>query len=195
MENILMDLHLEPAFVEDLLDGLEAVCNGVIDRLLADHHNCMDAIGLSEDYGTERALLLNPEHWQRFIKPRLARMCHRIHHGGKRVYIHSCGHVTPIIPDLIEIGVDMLQPIQPEAMDILALKRRFGQDLCFLGGISTQKTLPCGTIQDVRCEVRQCLEYMAAGGRYVMAPAKPILPGVPVANAIALIDAFENQHV
>jgi len=87
----------------------------------------------------------------------------------------------------------MLQPIQPEAMDIFEVKRRFGKDLCLMGGISTQHTLHQGTPDDVRREVRACLKDMAAGGGYVMAPAKAILPGVPVENAAALIDAFLKQ--
>ncbi len=193
MENILMDLHLHPLFVEELLEGLEAVCLRVIDRLLRDYGERIDAIGLSEDYGTQKSLLLSPRHWRQFIKPHLARMCDRIHAGGKPVYIHSCGHVMPIIPDLVEVGVNCLQPLQPEAMDIFEIKRRFGRDLCLFGGISTQRTLPAGTAEDVRREVQACLTHMAAGGGYVMAPAKPIMPGVPLENAIALIDAFVDQ--
>jgi len=89
----------------------------------------------------------------------------------------------------------MIQPLQPEAMDIFELKREFGKDLCLVGGISTQKSLPFGTPQDVVDEVNLCLEKMAAGGGYILAPAKPILPGVPLENAIALIDKFVNQKI
>ncbi len=90
------DLCEATAFVEELLDNLEAVCNGVIDGLLRRFGPDIDAIGLSEDYGGEHAMLLSPAMWRRFIKPRLARMTGRIRRGGKKVYIHSCGHVTPI---------------------------------------------------------------------------------------------------
>jgi uroporphyrinogen decarboxylase len=117
----------------------------------------------------------------------------RIKRAGKKCYFHSCGYIRPILPDLIDIGIDMIQPLQPEAMDIFELKREFGKDLCLVGGISTQKTLPFGTPQDVIEEVNLCLEKMAAGGGYILAPAKPILPGVPVDNAVALIDRFVNQ--
>ncbi|HOW68963.1 MAG TPA: uroporphyrinogen decarboxylase family protein [Phycisphaerae bacterium] len=193
MENILMDLHLHPSFVQELLEGLESVCLRVIDRLLRDYGNRIDAIGMSEDYGTQRSLLISPQHWRKLLKPHLARLCERIRAGGKLVYLHSCGHVTPIIPDLVEVGVNCLQPLQPEAMDIFDIKRRFGRNLCLMGGISTQRTLPSGAPDDVRREVRECLTRMGAGGGYVMAPAKPILPGVPLENAIALIDAFVDQ--
>lgn len=193
MENFFMDLHTEPIFCEKLLDGLMEVCLGVVDRLNADYGDRIDAIGMSEDYGTERSLMINPDIWRRFIRPRIARIAERIHQGGKHVYIHSCGHITEVIPDLIDIGVDMLQPIQPEAMNIFELKKEFGRDICLVGGISTQNTLPFGTPQDVRDEVSKCLDIMADGGGYIMAPAKAIMSGVPVANAVALFDSFTNQ--
>ena len=194
MENFFMDLHTEPVFCEELLDGLMEVCLGVVDRLLADYGDRIDAIGMSEDYGTEKSLMINPEIWRRFIRPRIARIAERIHQGGKHVYIHSCGNVTQVIPDLVDIGVDMLQPIQPEAMNIFELKKEFGRDLCLVGGISTQKTLPFGTPQEVCDEVRRCLDIMAKGGGYIMAPAKSIMPGVPVENAVALLDSMANQR-
>lgn len=193
MENILMDFVLHPSFVDELLEGLEAMCMRVIDRLLAEHGDRFDAIGMSDDYGTQRSLLMSPEHWRRFIRPHLARLVARVHGGGKRFYLHSCGHVAPLVADLVEIGVDMLQPLQPEAMDIFELKRNFGRDLCLMGGISTQQTLPHGTPDDVRREIRTCLTHMAKGGGYVMAPAKPILPDVPLENAVALIELFTHQ--
>ena len=193
MENIMMDLHLNPKFVGELLDGLQSVCLKVIDRLLKDYGEQIDGIGLSEDYGTEKNLMMSPSKWREFIKPRLAQICERIRSGGKAVYIHSCGHVRPIVGELVDIGVNMLQPLQPEAMDIFEVKREFGKDLCLMGGISTQQTLPFGSVEDVRKEVQLCLKHMAAGGGYVMAPAKSILPGVPLENAQALIDSFVNQ--
>lgn len=193
MEGILMDFVLEPAFVEELLDRLEALCTQVIDRLLADYGDRIDAVGMSEDYGTQRSLLMSPAHWKQFIKPGLARICERVHRGGKKFYLHSCGHIEPLVPELIDVGVDMLQPIQPEANDIFKLKREYGRHILMMGGISTQQTLPYGTPDDVRREVRECIDVMARGGGYVMAPAKPILPGVPVENAVALIDEFMRQ--
>ena len=193
MENFFMDLHLEPAFCEEMLDGLMDVCLGVIDRLLADYGDRIDAIGMSEDYGTERNLMISPETWRHFIRPRIARAFERIHQGGKHVYLHSCGHITEIIPDLVDLGVDMLQPIQPEAMDIFELKRQFGRDLCFAGGIGTQKTLPFSSVREVRDAVKRCLDVMADGGGYIMAPAKPIMAGVPIENAVALLDSFVKQ--
>jgi uroporphyrinogen decarboxylase len=194
MAQIMMDLHDHPLFVDALLDNLESICSSVISRLARDFGDRIDAIGFSDDYGAQNAMLVSPAHWRRYFKPHLRRMYDRIHSAGKFVYLHSCGHIEPIVGELIELGVDMLQPIQPESMDIFALKRQYGSRLCFAGGISTQWTLPFGTPEQVRDATRRCLETMGEGGGYVAAPAKPILPGVPLANAVALLDTLGNQQ-
>ena len=192
-ETFFMDMIEHPEFVEDLLDALADVCLGVIDQLLSSFGDSIDAIGFSDDYGSERSLLISPSLWRQFLPPRLERLYNRIKSGGKKVYLHSCGHVEPLLPDFIDLGVDLLQPIQPEANDIYRLKVDFGSRICLVGGISTQVTLPFGTPDEVRREVAKCLAVMAKGGGYIMAPSKPILPGVPIENAVALIDAMVNQ--
>jgi len=193
MENILMDMHDNPRFVDELLDSLESLCCAVIDRLVRDFGDRLDAIGFSDDMGAQHRMLISPAMWRRFLKPRQARMYDRIRSAGKVVYLHTCGHVEPIVGELVDMGVNMLQPIQPESMDIFALKRKYGRQLCFAGGISTQQTLPFGAPDQVRAETRQCIKVMGAGGGYVVAPSKPILPGVPLPNAIALIDTLVGQ--
>ena len=193
-EALLTDLYDEPVFVDEMLDGLGEMCNRVIDYLLNNFGDRIDAIGLSDDYGADTGMLLSPKMWRRHLLSHIERMYERIHDGGKFVYHHSCGHIDQIIPDLIQIGVDILQPIEPEAMDIMSLKRHYGKRICFAGGISSRKTLPFGSAQDVVEEVQTCLSFMARGGGYIMAPAKPILPGVPLENAVALIDGFVNQQ-
>jgi uroporphyrinogen decarboxylase len=194
MANIMMDMYDEPAFVDELLDDLESICFGIIDRLIRDYGDRVDAIGFSEDMGTQRGLMMSPQMWRRFLKPHQERLYARIRSAGKVVYLHSCGNVQPIVGELIDMGVNMLQPIQPEAMDVFALKREYGRHLCFAGGISTQQTLPYGTPQQVRDEVRRCIAVLGKSGGYVLAPAKPILPGVPIENAAALIDAIVKQQ-
>lgn len=192
-EESMTDYYLNRRFMEELLDNLQEICLNIIDSLLDLCGDQIDAVGLTEDAGAENNMIIGPDLWREMIKPRLKRIYSRIKRAGKKCYFHSCGCIRPIIPDLIEIGIDMLQPLQPEAMDIFELKREFGRDICLVGGISTQKTLPFGTSSEVIREVNLCLEKMAAGGGYILAPAKPILPGVPVENAVALIDSFVNQ--
>jgi len=193
-EESMTDFYLNQRFMEELLDGLLAVCLDTLEALLQRFGDRIDAVGMTEDAGSEQSMILGPDLWRRMIKPRLAQIYRRIRKAGKKGYFHSCGHIRPIVPDLIDIGVDMIQPLQPEAMDIFELKREFGRDLCLVGGISTQKTLPFGTPQDVIREIDRCLGEMAAGGGYILAPAKPLLPGVPLANAVALIDRFVSQN-
>lgn len=193
MTNIMMDLYDVPGFVDGLLEGLESVCMAVIDRLVRDFGDRIDAIGFSDDMGTQRGLQMSPRTWRRFLKPGQQRMYEKIRSAGKVVYLHSCGDVHQIAGELVDIGVNMLQPIQPEAMDIYALKREYGRHLCFAGGISTQHTLPYGSPEQVRAEVKERIEVMGKGGGYVVAPAKPILPGVPIENAVALIDTIVRQ--
>ena len=192
-ENLFMDIYDRPGFVDELFGHLESACNSIIDRLLANFADSIDAIGFSEDYGSEQNVLISPDIWQRHLSPFLERMFRRIHAGGKYVYLHCCGHVEPLVPVLIDLGVDMLQPIQPEANDIYKLKQLYGQKIVFVGGIGTQRVLPFGTPQQVRDEVREALRRMNVDGGYVLAPAKPILPGVPLENAVALIDSIVRQ--
>jgi uroporphyrinogen decarboxylase len=118
----------------------------------------------------------------------LARMIARAKAHGRQMFLHTCGHNTPIIPDLIEIGLDILHPIQPEAMDIAALKREYGRDITFCGGVRTQDLLPLGTPEEVRAEVRRLKQVMGAGGGYILEPGITLQADVPLANLVALVE-------
>ncbi len=190
MENYLMDLEDNPTFVEELLDGLLDLHLRVIDRMA---HYSFDCLRFADDWGGQRGLLMGAPRWRKVLKPRLKRIFQRGRELGFVIAIHSCGGITEIIPDLIDMGVQIINPFQPEAMDVLDLKRRYGTYVCFNGGISTQQTLPRGSVDDVRNEVAACMRLLGKGGGYIMGPAKPILPDVPLANAVALIEAVINQ--
>lgn len=187
MEELLLDVFLHPQFVEELLEGLTEhilrTMQCILDRGLA-----FDCIAVSDDYGTQHGMLISPEHWRRLIRPRLARIYGLAKAHGKDVFHHTCGHVTPIIGDLIDIGLDILHPIQPEAMDVAELKRQFGRRLTFCGGLPTQGLLPCGTPQQVRDEVKRLKDVLGAGGGYILEPGITIQADVPVANMVAMID-------
>ena len=117
-----------------------------------------------------------------------------VHDAGLPVSIHSCGDITEIIPDLIEIGVDMISPLQAEALDFNFLKREYGKDLSFWGGVSTQRTLPMGRPEDVRAEIRERIRVMAKDGGYILAPSHELQGDIPVENMIAFMDEAQNQH-
>ncbi|MFB3890623.1 MAG: uroporphyrinogen decarboxylase family protein [Phycisphaerae bacterium] len=186
MEALLFDLTLAPRFVEQLLRGLADHILRTM-GILFDRFT-FDGVALSDDYGTQHGLLMSPDHWRRFIRPLVREIYSLAKRRGRRVFHHSCGNIVPIIGDMIDAGLDILHPIQPEAMDIVALKRDFGRDLTFCGGVRTQDLLPCGTPGEVRDEVRRLKDVMGAGGGYILEPGITLQADVPVANMAAMID-------
>jgi len=134
---------------------------------------------------------MEPEDWRRFYKPSHTRMFDRIRSGGVHVWMHLCGDVTAILPDLIEIGLDVLNPVQPQAMDVGRLAREFGGHVCFNGGVDVQGTLICGSPDDVKEEVHRLVDLFGRfDGGYIGGTSHSIMPETPLANVIALYEAF-----
>jgi uroporphyrinogen decarboxylase len=186
MEDILLDVALDKPFVQRLLRGIADHIMRTM-RILFDRFQ-FDAIALSDDYGAQRSMIMSPADWRLLIKPLLAEIYALAHAHGRKTFHHSCGHIRPIIGELIDIGLDILHPIQPEAMDILELKREFGRDIAFCGGVRTQDLLPCGTPEQIRQEVRRLKSEMGAGGGYILEPGITLQADVPLENMIALIE-------
>ena len=136
---------------------------------------------------------MGPDHWRRFIKPRLARMYARVREAGKVVMIHCCGDVKEIFPELIEIGVDIFNPFQPEVMDVYQMKALYGDRITFFGGISIQHTLPYGTTEEVKQEAQERMVRVGKDGGYILAPSHAIPKDVPLENMLALLEAVQNQ--
>jgi uroporphyrinogen decarboxylase len=187
MENLLADLVENPRFVEELFDKLMELHFPLIDRLAT---LPVEALGFGDDFGAQRGLLMGTTHWRRVLKPRLRQMYERAHQHGKFVHIHCCGDVSPIIEDLIEIGVDIYNPLQPEPQDIYAMKREYGRHITFEGGIGTQGLLPRGTPEAIRTEVGRLKRELGRDGGFIISPTKPILPDVPTENAVACVEAI-----
>lgn len=190
LPELLADMLLNPQFVHDLLDGILEFLLGNLSQLAK---LGVDGIFLSDDYGHQDSLFMSPNHWREFIKPRLKVFFTKAKSEGLFTFLHSCGNVSEIIPDLIEIGLDVLHPIQPEAMDIAFLKAKYGDKLTFYGGISTQRTLPYGTPEEVVAEVRQTANFMAENGGYILAPGITLQHDVPLENILAFIKAAWRQ--
>jgi uroporphyrinogen decarboxylase len=190
MENFLTDFVTAPAFVTELFEWLTAAHLELIDHIAG---LGFDGIRFGDDWGYQRGILIGARRWRQMVKPGLAQIFGRARDHGLTVMVHSDGDVTELIPDLIEMGVQILNPVQPEAMDQLAIKRRYGRVLCLNGGVSTQQTLPRSTPAEVRREVQACLHLLGQDGGYILSPAKAILPDVPLANAAALIEAMTQQ--
>ena len=192
MENILMDFVLHPQFVEELFDKLMQLHLDALDKVL---HLPLDCIRFGDDFGAQKGLIMGTTYWREFLKPRLAKMYGKARDAGKVVAIHACGDNTSIMGDLIEIGVQILNPFQPEAMDVFEMKQLYGKKITFNGGIGTQVNLPFGTPEDVRQEIRTCARMLSKGGGYIMETAKPIRPEVPTENAVAALETIiEKAH-
>lgn len=190
IENFLADMAGEPDFARKLL-------NRIIDKnmVMLENFLCareIDGVLLGSDWGTQSDLIMSPDTWQELIRPGEQREYDLVHSYGKDVWVHSCGNVQKIIPSLIEMGVDVLNPVQPEAMDLATLKREYGKHLTFWGGISTQRALPYGTPDEVKTETRRVRALLSQGGGYILAPAQAIQGDVPAENILALIEAAKG---
>jgi len=151
-----------------------------------------DAIRFGDDWGFQDRLMMLPDTWRRIFKPHYRRIYTAARDAGLVVMIHSCGNITALLPDLIEIGVQVVHPLQPEAMDVAYCQREFGRDLCFWGGLGSQSTLPRGTPEDCRREVHDRLKLFEHGG-YILAPAGAAPTETPAENLAAVVAAARAQ--
>jgi uroporphyrinogen decarboxylase len=188
-ENVLMDSILHPEFYEELLDRIIEMQIPLVDKLCT---LPIDGVFFGDDWGDQRGVILGPDRWRRFIKPRVKKLYGRAHDAGKFVLTHCCGNAFDVIPDMIEVGLDVLESLQPEAMDVYEIKRRYGKDLRLWGGLGMQQTLAFGSPQDVRSEIRRLIAELGSGGGYILAPAKPLMEDVPTENAVAVIEEFSQ---
>jgi uroporphyrinogen decarboxylase len=190
MENLMLDFYDHPAFVHELFDAL---ADFNIAQLREALKYDIDAVWFGDDWGQQHGLQIGRPHWDTFIRPRIARMYQAAHDAGKFVMIHSCGAVSELFDDLIALGVDCFNPFQPEVMDVDDVMRRYRGRLSFFGGLSTQRTLPFGSVDDVRREAVHLLGLGREGG-YVFAPAHAVEGDVPLENMLAFIDAAKAQR-
>jgi len=189
-ENFLADLAGEEKFVRELFEQILDYNLKIIDRALK---YPIDGFFFGDDYGHQRGLLMSPATWRKFIKPCLAKMFEKAKTAGKTVALHSCGNLSAILGDLIDIGLDIYQTVQPEIYGLKEIKEEFGRDLTFWGGISTQKSLPYVTPEEVKKIARETIKILGKGGGYIAAPTHQVPADVPVENVIALAEAFKNQ--
>ncbi len=198
MDNFLMDLVLEPASAERLLDTLVETHLAGLDRLLPVLGENVDLIQLGDDLGTEAGPFFSLPMFRRFFKPRYALIIQHIRklRPNIRIFLHCCGSIAPLLEDLIEVGVEVINPVQISAknMDPATLKKRFGQDITFWGGgCDTQHVLSQGTPQQVKDHVRRNIDAFAPGGGFVFDQVHNILAEVPPQNIVAMYEAA-MQH-
>lgn len=190
MENILMAMISNKDFVNNLLDKILEFNLKVI-------RNCcsleIDAMMFGDDWGQQTGLIMGPKSWREFIKPRIKQMYELVKSYGKYVFIHSCGKVDEIFSDLIECGLDVFNPFQPEVINVIEAKKKYGNYLTFYGGISTQKTLPFGSEDDIKNETINLLKNVGKNGGLIAAPSHAIPSDAKVENINKMIDILKNQ--
>ena len=185
--SFLMAVALEPEKVEVLLDRITAYQRLLTQALM---NAGVAGVRFTDDWGTQTALFMSPASWRRLIKPRLKTLYDTVKERDGLVFQHSCGRIDAIVSDLIEIGLDVLDPCQPAANDIFEWKRRYGDRLSFMGGLDTQNYLTFGTPDEVETKVAEVVSVMSAGGGYIAAPSHTIT--IPEANRKAMLRAIEK---
>ena len=192
LEQLLTDFIEDPDLAETILDIPYRYHLAAAETLVK---MGVDMIWLGDDVGHQQGMLISPRHWRRFFKPRMAHIIERLKaiNPGVKVAYHTDGCVYAIIPELIEIGLDVLNPIQPAAMDPFRLKREYGKELCFWGSMDEQYTLPFGTPDQVRQEVLSRIATLGAGGGLILAPTHHLQLDTPLENFWAMVEAVTGR--
>jgi uroporphyrinogen decarboxylase len=194
LQDTIMDMVERPDYVNTLFDkvmeyprraGLRFIDEGV------------DMIWLGDDVGMQHGMMISTDTWREFLKPRLKELIDVFKSKNPEILIayHSCGYIIPIIDELIEIGVDVLNPIQPHAMDPAVIKKQFGDRLSFWGAIDIQNTLPNGSVQQIRDEVLLRRNTIGEGGGYIMGPAHNVQSDTSIENVLALFAAAKELAI
>lgn len=191
MERTMTDMALNPDFIQGVVDRIVQFNLEYFERFFAVVKDRLDFFRMGDDFGTQRGLLISPAMYRRFFQPALRRMAEPAKAHGARYYHHSCGAIRRLIPDLIDTGVDVLDPLQVKAdgMDPAELKAEFGDRLCFSGGVDEQELLPRGTPEEVRRAVHDLLDMMMPGGGFFLGPTHNFQTDIPTDNIVAMYAA------
>jgi uroporphyrinogen decarboxylase len=196
MDVFLENMALRPEFAEALLLKIAEQCTRLMGHFLDEAGGNLDIIKIGDDLGTQESLLISPRMYRRMLKPIHADFISFIkQRTNAKIFFHTDGDVFDLIPDFIEMGVDILNPIQTSAgkmADLPELKKRYGDSITFCGAVDTHHILPHGTIQEVRDEVKRVIDIMAPGGGFMVASVHTIMDEVPAENILAMVDAVEE---
>ncbi|MFH0963678.1 MAG: uroporphyrinogen decarboxylase family protein [Planctomycetota bacterium] len=190
-ENFLVDLALHERFVHELVEMILEYTTKVVREAVSYD---IDGLFFMDDWGQQEGLLISPEMWRRYFKGGMEKLFRMAKERGLSVFFHSCGNIEALIGELVEMGVDVLNPFQPEVMDVYRLKREYGGRLSFYGGIGTQNVLPHGRTEEVKADVREKIRLLGEGGGYILAPAHAVQADAPVENVLAMVEALREQR-
>ena len=189
MEDALVYMISEPDFVHELLDKILEHNLKVIDIF---NEYPFDGIYFGDDWGQQKGMIMGAPLWRKFFKPRMEAMYRRAKQNGKFVMQHSCGDIEDVFEDLIEIGLDCYQTVQPEIYDLKEIKSKYGSRLCFWGTISTQQALPRLSAAEIEDVISDTVAIMKQGGGFILAPTHAIPQDVPTENVMAMVKCFKN---
>ena len=189
MEDALVYMISDPEFIHDLLDKILEHNLKVLDIF---NEYPFDGIYFGDDWGQQRGMIMGAPLWRKFIKPRMEAMYKRAKQNGKFVLQHSCGDIQDVFEDLIEIGLDCYQTVQPEIYDLREIKTKYGNRLCFWGTISTQQALPHLSPSELESVISSTVSIMKQGGGFILAPTHAIPQDVPVENIMAMLNCFQK---
>lgn len=189
MENLLSDMIVDEEFAEDIFAHILEHHEKLLDAVL-DYD--FDAVYFGDDWGQQRGTITGPDRWRHFIKPGMKRLIQKAKQKGKYVVVHSCGDIWDLMPDLIEMGVDVYNTVQPEIYDLKKLKKEYGKDLTFYGAVSTQQFLPFAKPEEVYEKTCETLDILAKDGGYILSPSHGVTPDIPPENLLAMVRAAKG---
>ncbi|MCL1894918.1 MAG: hypothetical protein FWG03_00065 [Clostridiales bacterium] len=190
MDGAMMNMHLEPKLIEACVERIEGFLLAVTKRILDENAEGFDFFWWGDDFSTQRGMMISPEMWRKYCKPTYLKVFELIKSYGVRVWFHSCGSFAPVIGELVDGGMDVWETVQAhlDGNDPAHLKQEYGERLTFFGAINCQRTLPFGTPEDVRKEVRERFRVLGRGGGYIVGPDHSLQKNIPIANVEALYD-------
>ena len=192
MENLLMDFFENEGFVDALFSMITDYNLAIITEALK---YPVDGFYFGDDYGQQNGLIMGRELWRRMIMPHLKRTFAPVKAKGYPVFLHSCGDISDILEDLIDIGLDGYQTVQPEIYDLHLLKEKFGSVLTFYGAVSTQQFLPFAKPEAVQAKITETIRILGKNGGYICAPTHQVTEDVPPENIMAMIETLKSEPV
>jgi uroporphyrinogen decarboxylase len=194
MERTLAWLYEAPELIQAMIERLEEFLLGFERRLLEATRGVADIFGFDDDFASQQGMLLSPKHWRQYLAPTYGRIYALAQSFGLKIWVHSCGTFREVLPDMIDMGMNVWEAVQVHLRgnDPTEIKREFGRDISFFGGISTQTSLRYGSPAEVRRDVQERISVLGRGGGYICGPDHTVLADVPPENLLALASAVRE---
>lgn len=190
MPEALMNMVADEELTYYILEKVEEHHHRLLDIVL--EYDEIECIYFGDDWGQQKGLIMGPDHWRKIIKPGMKRLFEHVKSKNKYIVLHSCGDLREIMGDLVEMGVDVYNTVQPEIYDLKKLKEEYGKDITFYGGISTQQFMPFATVEETKQKTKEILDIMSKGGGYILSPTHAVTPDIPVENVEAMIEVAKE---